>query len=81
MLFRSDLDNRFSPFLKRWTKDRLPKVDLTILRLAVFEMFFIEEVPKSVAISEAVLLCKKFSSEESRSYINAVLGRLSGDGE
>lgn len=76
-----DLDSRFSPFLKRWTKDRLPKVDLTILRLAVFEMFFIEEVPKSVAISEAVLLCKKFSSEESRSYINAVLGRLSGDGE
>jgi transcription antitermination protein NusB len=73
-----ELDDRFSPFLKRWTKDRLPKVDLTILRLAVYEMFFVEEVPESVAISEAVLLCKKYSSEESRSYINAVLGRLSG---
>jgi N utilization substance protein B len=73
-----DLDSRFSPFLKRWTKDRLPKVDLTILRLAVFEMFYVEDVPGNVAISEAVLLCKKYSSEESRSYINAVLGRLSG---
>ena len=75
-----ELDQKFEPFLKRWTKDRLPKVDLTILRLAVFEMFFIEEVPQNVAISEAVLLCKKFSTEESRSYINAVLGRLSGGG-
>ncbi len=73
----TDLDTLFSPYLKRWTKDRLPKVDLTILRLAVYEMFYIPEVPKNVAISEAVLLCKKFSTEESRSYINAVLGRLS----
>lgn len=76
-----ELDTRFSPFLKRWTKDRLPKVDLTILRLAVYEMFFVAEVPQNVAISEAVLLCKKYSSEESRSYINAVLGRLSGGEE
>jgi len=76
----SELDGRFSPYLKRWTIDRLPKVDLTILRLAVYEMFNVEEVPQSVAISEAVLLCKKYSSEESRSYINAVLGRLSGEG-
>lgn len=73
----SDLDSRFSPLLKRWTKERLPKIDLTILRLAVYEMFYIEEVPNNVAISEAVLLAKKYSSEESRSYINAVLGRIS----
>ena len=77
----AELDGRFSPFLKRWTKERLPKVDLTILRLAVYEMFFVEEVPTNVAISEAVLLCKKYSTEESRAYINAVLGRLSGEGE
>jgi transcription antitermination protein NusB len=75
---RDELDSLFTPFLKRWTKERLPKIDLTILRLAVYEMFHIPEVPKNVAISEAVLLCKKYSSEESRSYINAVLGRLSG---
>ncbi len=71
-----ELDLRFAPLLKRWTKDRLPKIDLTILRMAVFEIFFVDEVPNNVAISEAVLLCKKYSSEESRAYINAVLGRL-----
>ncbi len=77
----AELDERFTPYLKNWTKDRLPKVDLTILRLAVYEMFHVEDVPSSVAISEAVLLTKKYSADESRSYINAVLGRLSGEGK
>lgn len=72
-----DLDDKFIPFLKGWTKERLPKVDLTILRLAVYEMLFVPEVPHNVAISEAVLLTKKFSTEESRSYVNAVLGKVS----
>ncbi|MDD2578597.1 MAG: transcription antitermination factor NusB [Clostridia bacterium] len=71
------LDAIFEPLLKRWTKDRLPRIDLSILRLAVYEMRFVEAVPDNVAISEAVLLAKKYSSEESRSYINAVLGRIS----
>jgi len=73
---REELDAEFSPYLKRWTKERLPKIDLTILRLATYEIRHVEDVPESVAISEAVLLARKFSSEESRSYINAVLGRL-----
>ncbi len=74
---KDTLDARFEPLLKRWTKDRLPKVDLTILRLAIYEMFHVEDVPQNVAISEAVLLCRKYTNDESRSYINAVLGRLS----
>ncbi|NLW12572.1 MAG: transcription antitermination factor NusB [Clostridiaceae bacterium] len=73
----SELDDSFIPFLKGWTKERLPRVDLTIIRLAAFEMLHVEDVPDNVAISEAVLLAKRFSTEESRSYINAVLGRLS----
>lgn len=76
---KTELDASFSPYLKRWTKERLPKIDLTILRLATYEICFVPNVPDSVAISEAVLLARKFSSEESRSYINAVLGRLSSD--
>jgi N utilization substance protein B len=76
-LMRDDLDARFEPLLKRWTINRLPKVDLTILRLAVYEMFHVEDVPQNVAISEAVLLCRKYTNDESKSYINAVLGRLS----
>ena len=74
---KSQLDEKFAPLLKRWTIDRLPKIDLTILRVAVYEMFFQPDIPTNVAINEAVLLAKKYSSEESKNYINAVLGKLS----
>lgn len=70
------MDALISPLLKGWKIDRLPRVDLTILRIAVFEMRHLEEVPDSVAISEAVILAKRYGSEESKSYINAVLGKL-----
>jgi len=71
------LDERIAPLLKRWTIDRLPRIDLTILRLAVYEMAYRPDIPANVAISEAVLLAKKYSSEESKNYINAVLGEIS----
>jgi N utilization substance protein B len=71
------LDERIAPLLKRWTIDRLPRIDLTILRLAVYEMAYRPDIPANVAISEAVLLAKKYSSEESKNYINAVLGKIS----
>lgn len=74
---KQELDEKFAPLLKRWTLDRLPKIDLTILRIAVYEIFFRPDIPDNVAISEAVLLAKKYSSEESKGYINAVLGKLS----
>lgn len=70
------LDDSFSPHLKDWTKERLPKVDLAILRLAACEVLFINEIPLSVSINEAVLLAKKYAAPESRSYINGVLGNL-----
>lgn len=71
------LDERIAPLLKRWSIDRLPRIDLTILRLAVYEMAYRPDIPANVAISEAVLLAKKYSSEESKNYINAVLGKIS----
>ena len=52
------------------------KVDLTILRLAVYEMKWDEDVPTGVAIDEAVELAKKYSSNEGPAFINAVLGKL-----
>lgn len=70
------LDNSFTPFLKDWAKERLPKVDLAILRLAACEILFMPEVPLNVSINEAVLLAKKYSTPESRSYINGVLGKI-----
>ena len=70
------LDERISEYLRKWTVDRIPKVDLTILRIAVYELYFATDVPPNVAISEAVILSRKYSDEDARSYINAVLGNI-----
>lgn len=71
-----DVDASFTPYLKDWTKERLPKVDLAILRIAAIEILFKQDVPLNVSINEAVLLAKRFSAPESRSYINGILAKL-----
>ncbi len=73
---KEELDCAFSPYLIGWKLDRIPKVDLILLRIACFEMLYVESIPNSVSISEAVILAKQYSTEESRSYINAILGRI-----
>lgn len=73
---KNQLDKTLEPFLVKWKVERLPKIDLTILRLALFEMTALEEIPTNVSISEAVRLAKKYSGEEAKSYINAVLGNI-----
>ncbi len=73
---KEKLDHTLEPFLVKWRIERLPKIDLTILRLALYEMENEPDIPNNVAISEAVRLAKKYSGEESRSYINAVLGNI-----
>ncbi len=73
---RAELDAAFSVHLKGWTANRLPRVDLTILRIAAFEITRRKDVPFSVAVNEAVELARKYAAEESRGYINAVLGKL-----
>lgn len=59
-----------------WTVKRMGKVDLTIIRLAIFEIMHDEEVPTSVAINEAVELAKKYGQDESPSFINGVLAKF-----
>ena len=59
-----------------YIKNRISKVNLTILRLAVAEMMFVEDVPGSVAINEAVELTKKYSDEKSSSFVNGVLDKV-----
>jgi N utilization substance protein B len=73
---KDEIDALFSQHLKGWTLNRLPRIDLTILRIAVFEILFLKEVPFSVSVNEAVELARRYSAEESRGYINAVLGKL-----
>lgn len=61
---------------KGWKTTRMNKADLSILRLAVYEMKWDDEVPVGVAIDQAVELAKKYSSEEGPSFINGVLAKL-----
>ena len=70
------IDERVIQSLVNWKLDRVSKVNLTILRRAVGEMMFIEDVPGSVAINEAVELTKKYSDEKSCSFVNGVLDKV-----
>ncbi len=60
----------------RWSKTRLSKVSLSILRLALFEMQYVDESPVSVAINEAVELAKTYGEEDEASFINGILGSV-----
>lgn len=61
---------------KSWKTSRMNKVDLSILRLAVYEMKWDDEVPEGVAINEAVELAKKYSGEDGPAFVNGVLAKL-----
>lgn len=72
------IDSMLDEVSKGWKTSRMGKVDLTVLRLAVYEMKFDEDIPEKVAINEAVELSKKFGGDESPSFINGVLAKLAG---
>ena len=70
------IDETIEGSLVNWSLQRLPKVTLAVLRLAVAEILFNEEVPVSVSVNEAVEIAKTFGSEEDASYINGVLSTI-----
>lgn len=71
------LDAKFAPYLKSgWTPERLALVDLLILRIAVFELWHLPEMPPKVTITEAVSLAKRFGGKESSSFVNGVLAKV-----
>lgn len=71
-----EIDRIIGENSNKWKIDRMPVVDLSILRLALTEIRYIESVPVSVSINEAVNLAKKFSTDKSASFINGVLGNI-----
>ncbi len=72
---RDALDGAISPLLaEKWSISRISRVSLCLLRIAVYEILFVDSVPLSVAINEAVELAKKYSSEKDAVFINGVLG-------
>ena len=73
---KADLDSMIEANLKGWKLSRLAVVDLSILRLAACEINYLDDIPVSVSINESVNLAKKFSSKDSASFINGVLGGI-----
>lgn len=70
------IEEAIKPNLKKWTIERLPKVDLAILKLAIYEIKYVETVPYKVAVNEAVELAKTYSTEESPAFINGLLAKI-----
>jgi N utilization substance protein B len=73
----AEIDERIASFSHKWSIERMPAVDRAILRVAVWEILFNEEVPDPVAISEAVELAKEYSTEESGLFVNGLLSAIS----
>jgi N utilization substance protein B len=73
---KEEIDSEINKAAVGWTTERMSKVDLTILRLAYYEMKIDEEVPEKVAVDQAVELAKKYGSDESPAFINGILAKL-----
>lgn len=72
-----DIDRLITENLDNWTLERIARTDLAILRTAVAEMLYVESIPVSVSINEAVDLAKKYGDERSYAFVNSVLGKIS----
>ena len=71
-----EIDGMINSEAKGWTTERMGKIELTILRLAIYEIKYDEDVPAGVAINEAVEIAKKFGQEESAGFVNGVLAKF-----
>lgn len=74
---KDKLNEIISRYSKSWKINRIPKVTLAILYVALYEMYFVDSVPVNVAINEAVELAKKYASRDDASFINGILGSAS----
>ncbi|MER2088787.1 transcription antitermination factor NusB [Sporosarcina sp. JAI121] len=70
------IDEVLAEKLENWSLDRLPKIERTVLRIAVYELLFNEEVPHRVVLNEAIELCKTFGDEKSGRFVNGVLSKF-----
>jgi N utilization substance protein B len=72
----TDLDARIKGLAHNWEFERIAKIDLAILRVAMFEMLYRKDIPPVVSINEAIDLSKQFSNADSKRFINGILDRL-----
>jgi N utilization substance protein B len=73
---RVRIDELLSTYAEEWTLDRMPPVDLAILRIGAFELLWRDDVPDAVAVSEAVELAASLSTDESPAFVNGLLARI-----
>ncbi len=71
------LDEKIAAYSTNWSKERISRVAMSVMRLAVYEMLYEDSIPVSVSINEAVELAKKYGGEEDASFINGILGSVS----
>ncbi len=70
------VDAKINENSNKWNTSRMPKVDVAILRLAVVELLYMDDIPDAVAINEAVDMAKKYGTDESKAFINGILGKI-----
>ena len=73
------IDEAMEKHFKGWKKERISSVSMAILRLACYEIIFIEDIPSRVSINEAIELSKKFDEEKSYAFVNGVLNAVAAD--
>ena len=72
----AEIDAEIDRYSEKWKVNRLPKVSLTVLRLAIGEMLYFRDIPVAATINEAVELAKRYGGEDSPSFVNGVLARI-----
>lgn len=75
----TDIDARIKGLAQNWDFDRIAKIDLAILRIAMYEMMYRKDIPPVVSINEAIDLSKEFSNADAKRFINGILDRLKGE--
>jgi transcription antitermination protein NusB len=73
---RPRIDELLSSYSEGWSLERMPAVDRNVLRIGVFEVLYVDEVPDAVAVTEAINLVRDLSTDESPSFVNGVLGNI-----
>ena len=75
----TEIDDRINQHTERWTTDRMGKIELAIMRIATAELCYMDSIPDSVSIDEAVRIAKKYGEDRSYAFVNAVLGKIAKD--
>lgn len=75
----SEIDKAINNYTNNWSLERITNIDRNILRMAIYEILCLKNIPKSVSINEAVELAKKYGTKSSFSFVNGVLGKIDKD--